>query len=81
MNMPDKWFPLYWTVWLIAIVLSFAVLETWAITEHGTTLSRFIYEISSAWPLFGVFLGAVFGGLAVHFYWHWSPPGSNSSGG
>lgn len=80
MNMPDKRFPLYWTAWLLAIVTSFAVLETWAIAERGTTLSRFIYEVGHAWPLFLVFLGALFGGLAVHFFWHWSPPGSENGG-
>jgi hypothetical protein len=80
MNMPDKRFPIYWTIWIVLLALSFAALETWAIMTAGTTLSRYIYEISHAWPLFIWFAGVLVGGLAVHFFWHWSPPGSENGG-
>lgn len=80
MSMPDHKFPWIWTAWLLAIVASFAVIEGLAFAGHDTTLSRYIYEVSAAWPLFPAVLGAVFGGLAVHFWWHWSPPGSSNNG-
>lgn len=80
MAMPDKKFPLIWTGWLLAIVISFGLIEGLAIAWGDTTLSRYVWEISLKWPLIMVLYGMVAGGLAVHFWWHWSPPGSSSEG-
>jgi len=68
-----------WAVWLLLIVASFAVLEGMGWNE-GNTLSRFVYDLGVAWPLSIWINGALCGGLAVHFFWHWSPPGSTNKG-
>lgn len=64
-----------WTLWLIAIVVSFAIFEVRAFKfpERQDTLSRFIWNIGQKWPLSLVLFGMLFGGLAVHFYWNWCP--------
>lgn len=64
-----------WVVWLLVIVVSFIVLEAYAF-RHPTrqnTLSRFMWELGQKWPLTLVLFGALFGGLAVHFFWNWCP--------
>ena len=58
-----------WTGWLIFIVISFAVFEGLAIKYHRSTLSRFIWTISKAWPPFGWVAGLLTGFLAAHFWW------------
>jgi hypothetical protein len=80
MAMPDRKYPLIWTGWLLAVAVSFAVIEGLAMASGGTTLSRYVWEVSLAWPPLLVLYGMVVGGLAVHFWWHWSPPGSTSEG-
>lgn len=80
MSMPDSKFPLIWTGWLLFVVGSFGLIEGLAIHYHTTTLSRFTWEITEAWPLLPAVYGIIFGGLAVHFWWHWSPPGSKNQG-
>jgi hypothetical protein len=80
MAMPDRKFPWIWTAWLFALVVSFAVIEGCAIAFEGTTLSRFVWELTLAWPLLPWIGGGLAWGLAVHFWWHWSPPGSSSEG-
>jgi hypothetical protein len=48
------------------------------------TLSFFVYYVTTKMPLatiIGVGLFCYFlGGLSVHFWWHWCPPGSISAG-
>lgn len=63
----------YWTWggWALAFVVSFACLEGYALySPTGMTLSRVVYNASLAWPFL---MGLVAGGLAVHFWWHWTP--------
>ena len=62
-----------WVAWLLALIGSFAILEGYAIITHHWTLSRFTYNLSVAWPLMPWACGVLVGGLAVHFWWHWSP--------
>lgn len=69
-----------WTGWLLALIFSFGVLEGYAIAKGKTTLSRYTWNAFEAFPLIAVIFGMVFGGLAVHFFWHWCPPGSVSGG-
>lgn len=69
-----------WTAWLGFFIASFAVLERYAIKRGKTTLSRYTWNAFLRWPLIAVIFGMVFGGLAVHFFWHWCPPGSVSAG-
>lgn len=58
-----------WTVWLLAIVISFAVIEGAALATGGTTLSRYVWNLSLAFPPFGWFAGFLTGFLTCHFWW------------
>lgn len=63
-------------IWLglgIFFIVGFAFFESSAINNDGLTLSRLIYDANQAWPITSVIFGAVFGGLAVHFFWQWDP--------
>jgi hypothetical protein len=62
-----------WSAALIFIVALVLGLEAFALLTDRLTLSRFIWNISEAWPLFIFLCGFVTGGLAVHFWWHWNP--------
>ena len=79
MTAQKKWY-LIWSLWLLAIMASFGVFEGVALATGGVTLSRFTWDLTLAWPLIPVVYGGLFIGLAVHFWWHWNPPGSNSEG-
>ena len=74
------WFG-YWTFALafIALVL-FAIPEYIALTHGGVSFSLYMYTIGSSFPLWIFAWGLLVGGLAVHFLWHWLPPGSKSEG-
>jgi hypothetical protein len=58
-----------WPVWLFTIVVSFAGLETFALTTGRQTLSRFVWELSAAWPPFPWIAGFITGFLVCHFWW------------
>jgi hypothetical protein len=64
-----------WIIWLLVIVISFAILEGYAFKhpDRENTLSRFIWSVGQKWPLSLVLFGMLFGGLSVHFYWNWCP--------
>lgn len=70
-----------WTLWLLGIAGSFALLEAWAFHKRRPTLSRFMAELGRKWPPILVVFGMLFGGLAVHFFWHWCPTGLSAQGG
>lgn len=63
----------YWALWLLGIVITFAVPEGIAIWKHGTTFSQFMATMQYEWPLWMYVWGVLMGGLAVHFFWHWVP--------
>jgi len=69
-----------WALWLAAFVGAFAILEGYAIKSGRATLSLSTWRLFQKWPLIAVVFGMVFGGLAVHFFWHWCPAGSVSAG-
>ena len=79
MTTRSKWYAI-WSAWLLLIAISFGALEGIALATGGITLSRFTWDITLAWPLIPVVYGGLFIGLAVHFWWHWNPPGSQSKG-
>ena len=74
-----NWY-LIWAGWLLACIVSFGILEGWALATGNLSLSRFTFNLTQAWPLLPWVLGCIAGGLAVHFWWHWAPPGSSSGG-
>ncbi len=60
----------YWTVWLFLFVpLTFALGEGYALWKGKTTLSRYIWTLSKAWPPFPFVAGGLTGFLAAHFWW------------
>ena len=62
-----------WLSWILSIIVTFALLESYALARNKLTLSRLTYNISEAWPPIIFTLGVVVGGLVVHFWWHWCP--------
>ncbi len=59
----------FWAVWLFFIVASFAAAEGYALIKGKTTLSRWVWNLSKAWPPFGWLAGLITGVLACHFWW------------
>lgn len=75
-----RWGQLVWVCWLAAFIISFGVFETWALLTKGLSLSMFTWQLSEAWPPIIFICGMMAGGLAVHFWWHWSPPSTGLKG-
>lgn len=71
-----------WIVGTLAAIIFFAVFESLAFKwpNRFNTLSHFIYTIGANWPVSIFIMGQFCGGLAVHFFWHWCPAGSVSTG-
>lgn len=71
-----------WIIGSIVAILFFAFFEWRAFkyADRQNTLSRWIYDMGRTWPLSIWLMGMLAGGLAVHFFWHWCPPGSTSTG-
>lgn len=71
-----------WGLGLCTAIIFFCLIEGLAFKhpERQNTLSRTIYDIGSKFPLSIWIMGMFAGGLAVHFFWHWCPPGSVSTG-
>ncbi len=62
-----------WVIWLTTMALSFAILEAWAIHEHTDTLSRFVWNLSQAFPPIIFIAGFLGGFLCCHFWWMGNP--------
>lgn len=60
---------IFWTAWLLLIVITFAIAEGYALHKNKPTLSQYVWRLSKAWPLFPFIAGALTGGIAVHFWW------------
>lgn len=60
---------LYWT----ALFVGFAILaiagETYALQTDRTTMSRYVWNASKAFPALPLFVGLVAGFLFCHFFW------------
>jgi hypothetical protein len=71
-----------WIIGILVAIVFFAIFEARAFRfpDQQNTLSRFIYNLGSNWPLSIYLMGNFTGGLAVHFFWHWCPAGSISTG-
>ena len=59
----------FWPAWLFIIAGSFAVAEGFALATGRTTLSRWVWTVSKAWPPFPWIAGVLTGFLAAHFWW------------
>jgi uncharacterized membrane protein len=58
-----------WALWLLTIIVSFALFEGYALKTGHMTLSRWVWTISKAFPLFPWLAGVLTGVLATHFFW------------
>ena len=58
-----------WAAWWIFLFVSFGVLESFALSTNRTTLSRWMWTASKAFPLLPFIVGLIVGVLAAHFFW------------
>ena len=58
-----------WAGWLLVLVASFSLLEGYALYDDTTTLSRFVWTITAAFPPLPYLCGFVAGFLCCHFWW------------
>ncbi len=66
-----------WTALILVNIVIFAILESYALSrsdpDGGITLSRYVWELSQAWPPIVFLLGMLTGILVSHFWWRWNP--------
>lgn len=70
MTIGNSW--MWWFVWWPLAIGSFGLIEHYALAhpDRQWTLSRTIAFLGARFPLtIGIF-GMFFGGLMVHFFWH-----------
>lgn len=60
---------IFWVVWIVLIAVTFAAGEAFALLTDRSTLSRFVWNVSKAFPPFPWLVGMLFGALGVHFFW------------
>lgn len=58
--------------WLLAVTF-LAAYEWFALAFGHQSLSRAMWNATTAWPPLIFLIGEVVGGLAVHFWWRWDP--------
>lgn len=58
-----------WAAWLVFLIVSFAIMEGWALKTGKPTLSASVWTWSAHFPLLPFICGLLAGGLAVHFFW------------
>lgn len=64
--MKMKWI---WASWLLLLIASFSALEGYALLENTTTLSRFVWTVTAAFPPLPFIAGFLAGFLCCHFWW------------
>lgn len=65
------------------LAVAFVTFFEWSASrwpDRQWTLSTTIWRLGSNFPLSIFIMGMFAGGLAVHFFWHWCPPGALSGG-
>ena len=62
-----------WIVWLFFLVVSFAIMEGMSIHDDTSTLSRFVWNLTAAFPPIMYIAGFLAGFLCCHFWWMGSP--------
>jgi hypothetical protein len=64
-----------WLIWFPLVFGSFALFEGFALKhpDRQWTLSRLMAYVGAKFPLSIAILSMLFGGLLVHFYWHFCP--------
>ena len=62
-----------WAFWLFFLVMSFAVMEAWSLHDNTSTLSRFVWNVTAAFPPTPFIAGFLAGFLCCHFWWMGNP--------
>lgn len=62
-----------WAVWLFFLVTSFAVMEGYSLFDDTSTLSRFVWNVTAAFPPTPFIAGFLAGFLCCHFWWIGNP--------
>lgn len=80
--MPDWFWANYWLIGVVGAIVFFAIGEYKACQhpEKLPTLSMTIHRLAAKFPITMWVMGFFAGGLTVHLFWHWCPPGSTSFG-
>ena len=80
--MSEFWGDLPWLIGLFGALAYFTFFEVLGFVRPGkfNTLSHAVYTLGAHWTLAIFIMGMFVGGLAVHFWFHWCPAGSVSSG-
>ena len=60
---------IYWTVFFVLFLLGFIGGEAYALYTGKTTLSRYVWTLSKAWPPLPWIVGLITGFVAAHFWW------------
>ena len=58
-----------WAAWLLAFVASFSLMEGWSLYDDTSTLSRFVWNVTAAFPPTPFVAGFLAGFLCCHFWW------------
>lgn len=58
-----------WAAWLLVVIVTFAAFETYALQTNRTTLSRFVWNATKAWPPLPFIVGLIIGFVCAHFWW------------
>lgn len=59
----------FWPAFLGGVAAFFALGEGYALKTGRMTLSRWVWNMSKAWPPFSWLVGLLTGFLAAHFFW------------
>lgn len=80
--MNEFWGDLPWLIGLFGAIIYFGIFEVLGFVRPGkfNTLSHAVYTIGAHWSLAIALMGFFAGALFVHFWWHWCPAGSISTG-
>jgi hypothetical protein len=62
-----------WAVWLFFLIVSFAIMEGASIKHDTSTLSRFVWDLTAAFPPIQYIAGFLAGFLCCHFWWLGNP--------
>ena len=73
MSLANSW--RWWAIWWPLAIGSFGLIEGFALRhpDRQWTLSATIAWLGAKFPLTIGFFGMFFGGLMVHFFWHFCP--------
>lgn len=62
-----------WAAWLLFLIGSFAVMEGYSLYDNTSTLSRFVWNLTAAFPPTPFVAGFLAGFLCCHFWWLGNP--------